>query len=107
MNKAPGGIFPDPLFPGFKNILLKPNFVNGLNSFKASHTGPFGEIISSWKRYKKEIFYDVTVLTNSTTNFFVPSNVKIKEEKNKRTAYLTPDIVQLESGTHRMVLMLK
>ncbi|HEX2983101.1 MAG TPA: family 78 glycoside hydrolase catalytic domain [Ignavibacteriales bacterium] len=64
--KALGGIKPDPSQPGFKNVILEPHFVPGLENFEASHIGPYGKIISSWKREGEKIFYNVTVPANST-----------------------------------------
>lgn len=48
--KALGGLYPDSSMPGFKHIMLRPNFVAGLDAFEASHISPYGEIVSSWKR---------------------------------------------------------
>jgi len=64
--KSPGGIYPDEQHPGFKNVILKPDFVKGLTSFEASHTGPYGNILSSWKRVGKSIEYHVTIPPNSS-----------------------------------------
>ena len=64
--KAPGGIKPDPSLPGFKRVILEPYFVEGLNSFKATHDGPYGKISSSWKRSGKGIVYTVTIPANSS-----------------------------------------
>lgn len=65
--KALGGIFPDPERPGFKNVLLRPNFVKGLQHFKASHMGPYGEITSSWKKQgNNQIYFNVSIPPNST-----------------------------------------
>lgn len=64
--KAPGGIKPDENQPGFKHVLLQPYFVEGLESFDASHDGPFGKIVSSWKRNGFQINYHVVVPANST-----------------------------------------
>ncbi len=33
--KGLAGIFPDENQPGFKNVILKPNFVSGLKQFEA------------------------------------------------------------------------
>jgi alpha-L-rhamnosidase len=63
--KSPGGIYPDELQPGFKNVILKPDFVKGLNSFEATHVGPYGKIVSSWKRNGSKITYQVTIPANS------------------------------------------
>lgn len=64
--KALGGIKPDEMQPGFRNVLLEPHFVQGLNSFQTSHNGPFGEIQSSWKREDKKVIYQVVIPANST-----------------------------------------
>jgi alpha-L-rhamnosidase len=79
MYKGIGGIFPDPSNPGFKNVILKPNFVTGLNQFEASHSGPYGEIVSSWSKTGKRIKYVVTVPPNSTATIQLPvvSNLKM------------------------------
>ena len=69
--KALGGIKPDSQNPGFKNILLEPHFVEGLGSFSAKHNGPFGEIISSWKKNNGVVDYQVTVPPNSTASLTI------------------------------------
>lgn len=53
--KALGGIFPDENRPGFKNTILQPNFVPGLDSFEATHESPYGKILSSWKRKRRAL----------------------------------------------------
>ena len=79
--KALGGIFPDEDQPGFKNTVLKPNFVKGLTHFEASHESPYGNIISSWRRKGKTIEYEVTVPANSTATLYL--NGKSIRENNK------------------------
>jgi len=64
--KSPGGIYTDEKQPGFKNVVLKPDFMKSLNSFEASHQGPYGMIVSSWKRIGKRVEYHVTIPPNST-----------------------------------------
>ncbi|RNL52174.1 alpha-L-rhamnosidase [Pedobacter jejuensis] len=70
--KGIGGIKVDEDKPGFKNILLRPHFVEGLNHFEASHDGPFGKIISSWKRTDKGVKYHVTIPANSSASAKIP-----------------------------------
>ena len=82
--KALGGIKPDPEQPGFKNILLEPHFVSGLDHFKASHQGPFGEILSSWRRSDGMILYSATIPPNS-----------------RATLHLGGKDISLESGEHK------
>ena len=71
MYKGPGGIKPDATKPGFKNVLLQPNFVKGLNHFSATHNGPYGIISSAWKRTTTGIVYTVIIPANSTATLKV------------------------------------
>jgi alpha-L-rhamnosidase len=70
--KGLGGIRPDAANPGFKNVILEPHFVTGMDHFEAKHTSPYGEIISSWKRAGKGMEYMVTVPANSTATVKLP-----------------------------------
>lgn len=72
MYKALGGIFPDEAQPGFKNVLLKPNFVAGLDAFEAQHDGPYGTIVSNWTRVKEGVEYKVVIPPNSTATLYLP-----------------------------------
>ena len=93
--KGLGGIYPDPEKPGFKNIILKPNFVKGLNCFEAKHQSPYGMIVSQWEVKKKQITYTVEIPANSTATLSLPDNVKGERE------------MKLESGKHTFKLQLK
>lgn len=90
--KGLGGIFPDPEQPGFKHIILRPNFVDGLANFEAKHTSPYGDIISKWAVKKKNVTYEVVVPANSTATLYLPDN--ITGEK----------VMTLEAGTHTLKL---
>ena len=87
--KALGGIRPDPANPGFKNILLEPHFVNGLNHFEATHAGPYGNIVSGWKKTGTTIEYRVTVPANSSATLTLPAK-KIFEDNQplEKNAYI-------------------
>ena len=80
--KALGGIFPDEENPGFKNIILKPNFVDGLEHFDASHNGPYGTIVSSWKKTADGVNYNVTVPPGSTATLFLDALEVLESGKN-------------------------
>lgn len=76
--KGLGGIKPDTEKPGFKNVLIEPHFVQGLESFEASHIGPYGEIKTAWKRKGKKIVLKVTIPANSTATLVLPSQTPKK-----------------------------
>jgi alpha-L-rhamnosidase len=79
--KGLAGISPDEGQPGFRNVLLKPNFVSGLTHFEASHDGPYGTILSSWKRAGDAVQYTVIVPANSSATVCFPL-------KGSQSAYL-------------------
>ena len=106
--KALGGLKPDQEKPGFKNVVLEPLFVKGLNSFQASHAGPFGEIQSSWKRDGNTVVYQVVVPANSSASLKlsgieVSQNGKVvyTQPKSINTGYLT----NLAAGTYEFVVV--
>lgn len=100
--KALGGIKPDPKYPGFKNILLEPHFAGGLQHFEASHTGPYGTIVSSWKRLGNVIIYSVIVPPNSTAMVRLPVAKDQQLYLNGRLLKTTPAGYSgsLQAGKH-------
>ena len=93
--KSLGGILPDAEQPGFKHILLKPIFPEGLEQSTASHKSPYGTIVSSWQKNKKTVIYDIQIPSNSTATFYPPQNIVDSEP------------LKLEAGKHRLKLKLK
>lgn len=90
--KGLGGIFPDPAQPGFKHIILRPNFPSGLNQFEAKFKSPYGEIISKWERKKNRVICHIVIPANSSATFYAPANVKGER------------VVELEAGKHTFEL---
>ncbi len=107
--KALGGMKPDVAQPGFKNIVLEPHFVKGLNSFEASHDGPYGKIQSRWKRIKNTINYEVVVPANSTATLKlsgkkISQNGKVitVDSRKKMDQFVT---INLKSGKNEFVVV--
>lgn len=93
--KGLGGIKPDPDQPGFKHIILRPNFVSKLTHFEAKHNSPYGQIISNWKSKNKKVIYEVEIPANSSATLYLPDNVKENQ------------IIKLEAGKHTLNFTLK
>lgn len=70
--KGLGGIKPDPQQPGFKHILLRPNFIKSLKKFECSYESPYGTIVSRWEYKGNTVTYYVEVPANSTATFYPP-----------------------------------
>ncbi|MFB3388623.1 glycoside hydrolase family 78 protein [Flavobacterium sp. LAR06] len=103
MYKGIGGIFPDENVPGFKHIILKPNFVKRLAYFESEHTSPYGKIVSNWKREKKSIIYKVTVPPNATATLYLEKNSTVSynfDAINGTSEEGLYKVVQLKSGTY-------
>ena len=90
--KGLAGIFPDENNPGFRHIILKPNFPVGLADFSATHESPYGEISSGWTTKKGKITYTVTIPSNTTATLTLPDYIR------------DAGTVELESGTHTFTL---
>ncbi|MCD8072676.1 MAG: glycoside hydrolase family 78 protein, partial [Alistipes sp.] len=73
--KGLGGIFPDEKNPGFRNVILRPNFVDGLESFTAKHNSVYGQIVSSWKKSGRKVSYTVRIPAGCRATFYQPDNV--------------------------------
>ena len=67
------GIAPDDADPGFRHIIMRPDFsIEALNGVEASHPSPYGLIRSKWRRDGKRILWDVTIPTNTTATLYLP-----------------------------------
>jgi alpha-L-rhamnosidase len=80
--KTLGGINVDENNPGFKNILLKPHFVNGLSDFTATFKSPYGKVSSSWERVGDMVIYKVYVPPNTQADLFFDNSVKEVKYEN-------------------------
>ena len=106
--KALGGIKPDPARPGFRNVLLEPHFVKGLDAFLATHIGPFGTIESSWKRNGNEVIYQVVIPANSSAYLFLTGktfSINGKEAFTQGIADGLHFFTKLEAGTYEVIVI--
>lgn len=68
-----GGIRPDPEHPGFKQFILKPCFLPGLDWAKADYRSPYGLISSQWKRTANSVDWNVVIPSNTTAEIWISS----------------------------------
>ncbi len=67
-----GGI--QPAAPGFKEIMLKPDFsITELTEVCASHPTPYGLIKSNWRRKNGKIEWHVAIPANTTATVWLPN----------------------------------
>jgi len=64
------GINYDPQEPGFRHIVFRPHFVEGLDWVKAEYRSVSGPIRSEWKREGKKVVLEVTVPLNTRATLY-------------------------------------
>ena len=72
--QALGGINPDPISPGFKHIIIKPNLISEMKYVHNSYQSIYGEIKSEWKLKNNELELNVKIPPNTTASVFIPGN---------------------------------
>jgi alpha-L-rhamnosidase len=110
--KGLGGIFPDEANPGFKNVILKPHFVKGLDHFTATHDGPYGTIVSSWEKNGKKVQYAITIPANSTATLYLESMKVLESGKELSDNNLLRVekidgqgiVIEIESGEYQFLI---
>ncbi|MDP4184010.1 MAG: family 78 glycoside hydrolase catalytic domain [Bacteroidota bacterium] len=110
--KALGGIKADWENPGFRNVLLEPHFVKGLNSFNCSHNSAYGKIVSSWKRKGTKIDYQVTIPANCSARLTLKgSKILEKNKELSRNQFIqvlqnnnSLNVLSLKSGSYRFII---
>ncbi len=62
--------------PGFKQIIMKPSFVNGLNFVNASYQSVYGTIKSNWRKEGNLFTWNITIPPNTTALVYLPASSK-------------------------------
>jgi alpha-L-rhamnosidase len=68
-----GGIKTNPMQPGFKQLIMKPEPTEGLNFVNASYHSIHGMIKSNWKKDGKIFNWNMTIPANSSAIVYVPA----------------------------------
>lgn len=96
-------------YPGFKQIIMKPDFKAGLSFVNASYESNYGTIKSHWKKTKSKLEWEITIPANATALVYLPttnaSKVKINKNRLNKTSvsYKTKEsevVLELKSGTY-------
>jgi alpha-L-rhamnosidase len=96
------GIRNDPSDIGFKKILMKPVFPDGLNSVNASYATPYGLIVSRWNRDGDHLEWEITVPANTTARVELPDRFNINTAGLNATSENGTLTVALGSGTYNL-----
>ncbi len=69
-----GGIGLDPDSPGFKHVIIRPQPVGNLTWVKASHSSPYGEIESNWRKEGERFKLTIVIPSNCTATVVLPGD---------------------------------
>ncbi|MEN2399001.1 glycoside hydrolase family 78 protein [Flavobacterium sp. MC2016-06] len=103
------GIKSDPEAPGFKQIIMKPDFNCGLSFVNASYESIHGLIKSNWKKNKNTLLWNVTIPANTSAVVYLPEAkvdaVTVNNQKLEKTgiSYKTEKnsiVLTLPSGSY-------
>lgn len=102
------GINPDPAKPGFKHIILKPKFPEGLSFVQATHDTPYGTISSKWERQNNQIQWKVIIPPNTTASIQLPGiSLSSMTEKGRSLrdlpgiTHVNDVLIKIQSGSHQ------
>lgn len=68
------GIKSDPESPGFREIIMKPEFIDGLDYVKASYHSIYGPVKSEWKKGGNRLEWVVVIPPNTTAEVHIPAS---------------------------------
>lgn len=107
------GIKSNPETPGFKQIIMKPDFNAGLTFVNASYKSVHGLIKSNWKKNKNGLEWNISIPANTTALVYLPTsnakNIVVNKNKLEKTgiAYKSEEnqqILTLKSGVYSIKL---
>jgi len=76
--------------PGFKKVLIKPAMVGDLTFVNTHHDGPYGRIVSNWRKHNEQFILEATIPPNSTATIALPDDTRH----------------EVGSGTHKFTIAL-
>jgi hypothetical protein len=88
------GLAPDPAFPGFKRVRIRPQPVRGITWARASHQSPRGPMSVAWRWDGATFSLDVDLPPNTSADVVMPG-------RNARPAFV------IDSGHHSLTSPLR
>jgi alpha-L-rhamnosidase len=98
------GIQPDIQSPGFKNAIIKPAIVEGLNYVRATHDTLYGTIQSNWTREDDTLKMEIRIPPNTTATIHVPTTNASTLMINGQSALVAPHISIIETDLQAVIL---
>lgn len=88
--------------PGYREILLKPRFIQGLTRVQVSRKTPYGALTCGWQCKDGEITVDVAIPVNTTATLWLPEQEKPVTLGSGTYHYAYPTTTCLEPKKYSM-----
>jgi alpha-L-rhamnosidase len=84
----------------FKEIVMKPSFVDGINEVNASYQSQYGAIRSRWRQWGSDLLWSIRVPANAKAIIYIPASDidKVTEGKNLATKSEGVKFLRKENG---------
>ena len=97
--------------PGFKEIVMKPEMITGLDRINATYQSVYGPIKSSWTKTGKKFNWNISIPPNTTAKAYLPAvklSQVIKGAKDASVTYISAGdgrvLFELGSGDYSFVV---
>ncbi len=92
------GIRPDA--PGFKKIVIKPNFAGNLHWVNSSFNTVYGKIVCNWQKRENLLIMKITIPANTTATVYVPTTLNESVKENNQTLSQSKNVnfIRMENG---------
>jgi alpha-L-rhamnosidase len=98
------GIEPDPSAPGFKNVIIKPDFVGDLTWVKGEYQSLYGTIKSEWIRENGKLVVNIRIPANTSARIYLPTEKVTDITENGKTLINNTDFSSISSENGKTVL---
>ena len=97
------GIKSDTENAGFKKVVMKPEFINGLNAVNASYQSIYGLIKSNWKKEGRTLKWNITVPANSKAIIYLPNVLGGSIQESGKSVNSAKGVKFLKMEGHKLV----
>ena len=98
------GIQPDPSVPGFKQIMIHPDFVTDLTWAKGEYQSRYGTIKSEWIREEGKVVVNISIPANTAARIFLPTEKRTDILENGKTIINNNDFNSLNTENGKTVI---
>lgn len=90
--------------PGFKKIIMQPQFIDELDFVEASYRSPYGLIESSWKVKGRQLSWEITIPANSSAIVAIPGEKLEAVNESGKPLHGAVEIQLLEQKDGKLLL---